>query len=676
MLISNLGFGLLIITLIVAIYSGIAAMIGVTRNARVWAESARAAAVLTFPLLSLSMLALAGLIVAGDYQVQYVYNVASNSMPFYLKLTAIWGGQSGSLLFWCWLLGLSAFLVALRSWHSDQDLLPWIILVIAITLIFFLSLVIFVENPFVRFWRTAGGSEMVALFQPAGALPLIPLDGRGMNPLLRHPGMVFHPPALYLGFVGFIIPYAYAIAALITNRSDDQWIRATRRWSLVAWLFLSLGLLLGSRWAYDVLGWGGYWGWDPVEVAALLPWISGTAFLHSIMMQEKRGLSKRWNMILMILTYSLVIFGTFLTRSGVFSSVHAFSQSAIGPLFFGFIALTLLISLVLLALRWRNLGADTQLQSPFSREGLFLMNNLVMMGLLIACLWGVIYPLISEIFTGQQVTMGPGYYESVAGPLFALLLLLKGIAPLTTWGAGSSRSLGKRLLWPALGSVVVVIVLMLFGVRQVAALVGLGFAALVIIATVLEYSRAVRGRSLRLKEALPHAFWRLTNLNRRRYGGFIIHLGVALMAVGIIGIELYQTQTQATLQNGQSVSLAGYTVTLQSISSWDSNDGRNVIAANLTVNRGARFIKQSTPRSDYFYDAQQTMTVPGVYSTLAGDLYIILADWNPIYTNQATFKIYYNPLINWLWIGGLIFMLGTLVAAWPPRKSTPLAEVA
>ena len=253
MLISNLGFGLLIITLIVAIYSGIAAMIGVTRNARVWAESARAAAVLTFPLLSLSMLALAGLIVAGDYQVQYVYNVASNSMPFYLKLTAIWGGQSGSLLFWCWLLGLSAFLVALRSWHSDQDLLPWIILVIAITLIFFLSLVIFVENPFVRFWRTAGGSEMVALFQPAGALPLIPLDGRGMNPLLRHPGMVFHPPALYLGFVGFIIPYAYAIAALITNRSDDQWIRATRRWSLVAWLFLSLGLLLGSRWAYDVL---------------------------------------------------------------------------------------------------------------------------------------------------------------------------------------------------------------------------------------------------------------------------------------------------------------------------------------------------------------------------------------------------------------------------------------
>ncbi|HQN45421.1 MAG TPA: cytochrome c biogenesis protein CcsA, partial [Anaerolineaceae bacterium] len=338
---------------------------------------ARAAAVLTFPLLSLSMLALAGLIVAGDYQVQYVYNVASNSMPFYLKLTAIWGGQSGSLLFWCWLLGLSAFLVALRSWRSDQDLLPWVILVIAITLIFFLSLVIFVENPFVRFWRTAGGSEMVALFQPAGALPLIPLDGRGMNPLLRHPGMVFHPPALYLGFVGFIIPYAYAIAALITNRSDDHWIRATRRWSLVAWLFLSLGLLLGSRWAYDVLGWGGYWGWDPVEVAALLPWISGTAFLHSIMMQEKRGLSKRWNMILMILTYSLVIFGTFLTRSGVFSSVHAFSQSAIGPLFFGFIAMTLLISLVLLALRWRNFGADAQLQSPFSREGLFLMNNLV-----------------------------------------------------------------------------------------------------------------------------------------------------------------------------------------------------------------------------------------------------------------------------------------------------------
>ncbi|HNT53956.1 MAG TPA: cytochrome c-type biogenesis CcmF C-terminal domain-containing protein, partial [Anaerolineaceae bacterium] len=467
--------------------------------------------------------------------------------------------------------------------------------------------------------------------------------------------------------VGFIVPYAYAIAALVANRTDDHWIRVTRRWSLAAWLFLSLGLLLGSRWAYDVLGWGGYWGWDPVEVAALLPWISGTAFLHSIMMQEKRGLSRRWNLLLMILTYALVILGTFLTRSGVFSSVHAFSQSAIGPLFFGFIAITLLVSLTLLVLRWRGLGAENQVESPFSREGLFLINNLVLMALLVACFWGVIYPLVSEIFTGRQVTMGPGYYESVAGPLFALLLLLKGIAPLTTWGVGSFRSLGKRLLWPGLAAAAMVVLLWFLGVRRPAALVGLGFAALVLVATLTEYARAVHHRSVRLQEVLPRAFWRLTNLNRRRYGGFIIHLGVALMAVGIVGIELYQTQTQATLQTGQSVSLAGYEVTLQSVSSWDSEDGRNIIATHLAISRGDRLITQRAPRSDYFYDAQQTMTVPGVYSTLAGDLYIILADWNPIYTNQATIKIYYNPLINWLWIGSLVFMLGTLLAVWPPH---------
>ena len=286
------------------------------------------------------------------------------------------------------------------------------------------------------------------MFQPAGTTLASMRDGHGLNPLLRHPGMIIHPPMLYLGFVSFVIPFAFAIAALVTGRTDDRWIRLTRRWTLVAWLFLSLGLLLGGRWAYDVLGWGGYWGWDPVEIAAFMPWLTGTAFLHSVMIQEKRGMLKHWNMVLIILTYCLVIFGTFLTRSGVLSSVHAFAQSAIGPLFFGFIGLTFIISLTLLLQRWDSLKSEAQMTSMLSREALFLLNNLLFMSILVVCFWGVIFPLISELFTGQKVTVGPPFYERATGPLFAGLLLLMGIAPLSAWRHSTAKTLGRAMWKP------------------------------------------------------------------------------------------------------------------------------------------------------------------------------------------------------------------------------------
>jgi len=376
-MIANLGYGALVITFLISLYGVIAAIYGVSKNVPTWVDSARNAMLLTFPLVTLAALCIIYLLVNGNYEVEFVAAVTSNSMPLYLRVTALWGGQAGSLVFWTWLMSAFASAVTLRKWDRDREFLPWVIVVSLLTLAFFLLLVIFFENPFARIWRVPLGQPVVAMFPPAGAELLIQADGRGLNPLLRHPGMIIHPPMLYLGFVSFVIPYAFAVAALVTGRTDDRWIRITRRWTLVAWLFLSLGLILGGRWAYDVLGWGGYWGWDPVEIAAFMPWLTGTAFLHSVMIQEKRGMLKHWNMVLIILTYDLVIFGTFLTRSGVLSSVHAFAQSAIGPLFFAFIGLTFIASLSLVLRRWNELKSEAHMTSMVSREALFLLNNLL-----------------------------------------------------------------------------------------------------------------------------------------------------------------------------------------------------------------------------------------------------------------------------------------------------------
>jgi cytochrome c-type biogenesis protein CcmF len=636
-----------------------------------WVESARSAMLLTWPLISVAAACLIGLLVTGDYQVEYVYNVTSSTMPIYLKITALWGGQAGSLLFWAWLMSAFASAVTLRRWQRDREFLPWVIVVSLVTLAFFLSLIVFVENPFVRFWQTGTGSQVTALIQPAGTTALIPADGRGLNPLLRHPGMIIHPPMLYLGFVSFVIPFAFAIAALVTGRTDDRWIRVTRRWTLIAWLFLSLGLVLGMRWAYDVLGWGGYWGWDPVENAALMPWLSGTAFLHSVMIQEKRGLFKRWNMILIVLTYSLVIIGTFLTRSGVLSSVHAFAQSAISPLFFGFISLTFLISLGLLLYRWNSLRSDGEMSSILSREALFLLNNFLFMAILAAVFWGVFFPIFSELLTNQKATVGPPYYKATTGPMFAGLLLLMGIAPLSAWGRSTWKTIGRAVWKPAALSLVLPVVLLITGMRSPFALLGLWLSALVGLVTLHEFWRGARARAKARGEILPVALWHLAGRNRRRYGGYIIHLGVVMMALGVIGIEMFQTQTQARLAVGQSLTLGGYTMKYDSLAQFTNTDGRDVARAVVTVTKPGAAPVELHPRRDYYPDAQQSMTIPGVRSTLEDDFYVILVDWEQISQGSATFKVFHNPLVNWMWIGGIVFILGTLVAAWPDPEPEP-----
>lgn len=670
-MIANLGYFTLVLTLILALYGAAAAYYGATQRKPTWIESGRHAMALTFPLTTIASLAIIYLLVSGNYHIKYVASVASEAMPTYLKVTALWGGQEGSLVFWAWLLAGFTSAVSIRKWDRDREFLPWVIVVGLVTLAFFISLVVFFENPFEGLWLAPNNQLITAMFQPAGTSAYFPPDGNGLNPLLRHPGMVVHPPLLYLGFVSFVIPFAFAIAALITGRSDDRWIRLTRRWTLVAWLFLSLGLILGGRWAYDVLGWGGYWGWDPVEIAAFMPWLTGTAFLHSVIIQEKRGMLKHWNMILIILTYSLVIFGTFLTRSGVLSSVHSFAASAIGPMFFGFIALTFAVSLALLIKRWGSLRSENQLDSMLSREALFLLNNLLFMGVLVVCFWGVLFPLISEIFTGQKVTVGPPFYERAVSPLWLALILLMGVAPLSAFGRVVWKRLGRSLWMPAVLSLVIPVTLLVGGMRHPAALIGYWFVAFVTIVTLYEFWRGALARRKRHGENVFLALWRLGARNRRRYGGYVIHLGVVIMAIGILGIEIFQSETQGTLARGEQISLGGYTMIYDSLTRFNTPDGREVTRAEISIAKDGRDLGQLYPRKDYYIVARQPMTIPGVYSTLEEDFYVLLVGWEPSGLGGATFKVYHNPQVNFVWSGGLIFIIGTMIAAWPDRDPAP-----
>ena len=667
-MLSNFGFGSLAIAFLVSIYGTAAAIYGARRKSPAWIESARLSMLLTWPLITLAAFSLVLLMLTNQFQVSYVYQVTSTTMPTYLKITALWGGQQGSLLLWCWLMAAFASAVTLRKWDRDSAFLPWVIVTSLVTLAFFLGLILFSQNPFTRYWIMPDGRQAVSLLQPAGAVAPIIQDGNGLNPLLRHPGMIIHPPMLYLGFVSFVIPFAFAIAALVTGRTDDRWIRITRRWTLVAWLFLSLGLVLGARWAYDVLGWGGFWGWDPVEISAFMPWLTGTAFLHSVMIQEKRGLFKRWNMILIIITYSLVIIGTFLTRSGMLSSVHAFAQSDIGPVFLAFIGVTFAISLGLLLWRWGRLDSEGQMTSLLSRESLFLVNNLLFVGIAVVCFWGVFYPIISELFTGQKVTVGPPFYTRATGPLFAALLLLMGVAPLSAWGRSTYRTLGRNIWKPFAVSLLVLAVLLVAGMRSFGGLLGFWLAALVLAVTVHEFWRAMWARHRRSGEGLPSALLHLVARNRRRYGGYTIHLGVVFMALGIIGMNLFQTQTQGTVAAGQSLQMGQYVITYKSLAQFPYTDGRTVTRAVVDISRNGKSIGEVYPRQDYYPDSQENMTIPGVRSSAEGDVYVILVGWEPVSSQGATFKIYDNPLINWLWFGAFVFIFGTLIAAWPDKE--------
>lgn len=651
-MIPDIGFATIIIALLTSIFAAGASIYGAWQSDQRWIESGRNAIFITFPLLLLSSLILVYLMWTNDFSVQYVAEVTSIDSPKYLKVTALWGSQAGSLLFWNLLLAAFTAISMRRKWYAQRELMPYAIAVAAITQIFFLFLTVTFENPFAR-------------------LDVVPLDGRGLNPLLRHPGMIIHPPMLYLGLVGFTVPYAFAMAALISGKLDDEWIHTTRRWTLVAWLFLSLGLILGGRWAYDVLGWGGYWGWDPVENASFMPWLAGTAFLHSVMIQEKRHMFKVWNMVLIIVTYLLVIFGTFIVRSGLVSSVHTFAESSIGWFFFGFIAIMILFSVYWLLKRQKVLAAENRLESLLSREAAFLFNNFLIMAILAAVFLGVNFPILTELVSDDKITVGPPYYEKVVGPLFGILVLLMGVAPLTMWHRSLIKNLKNGIKIPAVIMLLVVITAVALGVRDLWALFGMAVVVLSTQLTLLEFWKAARAR-MRRGENFFTALGQLFVRNQRRYGGYMIHMGVLVMAFGVIGIEFFQQETQLQLQIGDSIGLGKYEAVFQGMSRYEGQDDLVVTEASFDLYKSGNLIGTLSPKNNLYTRTRQPMTIPDVRSTPLEDFYLLLVNWEGIGSDEATFKAYLNPLINWVWAGGAIFIIGTLIAAWPDTVKVPV----
>jgi cytochrome c-type biogenesis protein CcmF len=671
-MIADVGLIALIIAFVLSVYGTALSAYGGLKNRPVWVESARNAALLVFPVLTISILVVSCLLYTMDFSLAYVADVSSRAMSPFLRVTALWGGQQGSVLFWAWIMAGFVMLVVVRKWGRDRELMPFVVAVSMLTTAFFIGVVVFITNPFDRLWHFPGANELTtALFQPAGAMPYTPEDGQGLNPLLRHFGMIGHPPTTYIGFTGFVIPYAFAMAALITGKSgEDEWIRTTRRWTLVAWIFLSIGLILGGRWAYDVLGWGGFWGWDPVENAMFLPWVTGTAFLHSVMMTEKRGMLKKWNIVLIILTYSLTLFGTFITRTGVISSVHAFAKSALGPAFFIFIGLTFLGSLSLLFYRWNSLRSEHHLESLISRETVFVLQNMLFLAVAFAVFWGTVFPLISELATGTKITVGPPYFKQVTGPLFFVLVFLMGTAPLFAWRHQSVQKLGRAVLTPFLISLVITLVWGYLHRMHPWSIFGLWLVTFVVSAILMEFWKGIQARRSSRGENSLIALGKLFGRSQRRYGGYIIHLGVVMIALGVIGDAHFKEEVQGTVSEGDTLKLGSYSLHFDGLVGYPGSDGREVVEATTHLYKDDRFIRALQPRRDFFVIQEQPVTVPGVYSTLGEDVYALLLGWEMAGSTLATFRIYINPLINWIWAGGVVLILGMLIAIWPTREGS------
>lgn len=650
-MLADLGYASIVMAFGAAVYTLVAALIGVLAKRPRWVASARNATLVVLPLLVVACLLLLVALLTDDYSIEYVSRVTNRATPTIFKITAVWGGQAGSLLLWNLFMAIY-FAAVVWIKREEKQLMPYVLIVGALTQSFFLLLTAFPENPFLL-------------------NALIPPDGRGLSPLLRHPLMIIHPPLLYLGYTGFVIPYAFAMAALMAGRLDDGWIRTTRRWTLTAWLFLSLGLILGGRWAHDVLGWGGYWAWDPVENAALMPWLAGTAFLHSVMIQEKRGMFKMWNIFLIILTYLLVVYGTLIVRTGLLKSVHAFAQSEIQWHFFTFTAVMIILSTFWATYRAQDLRSRNYLHSFLSREAAFLYNNFAVLAILAVIFVFTNYSLLSELFTGQEYGVGETTYEAALGPLFAILLLLMGVAPLTMWYRTSLARLGNMSRWPAICATILVVLLVVFGVRPVGALLGLWIVFFSAILTVWEYVRGVQAR-VGKGESWPVALATLFQRNQRRYGGYLIHLGVIVMAFGIIGTEFFQQQTQIFLQVGERATLGNYVLEFRGARGYEDN-GLSVVEGTADVyTTDGRFLKTLHPYTQVFADGQG-MTIPDTRSNMLEEFYILLVNWEGVSAQSATIRMYLTPLINWVWTGGIIFIIGTLIAAWPDPLDEKLA---
>lgn len=678
-MLAEIGLASLALALLLALYAAAACLLGIRAGSEALLRSGRNAALLTFPALLLATATLVVALLTEQYQMSYVWSVTDPQTPAIYRFTALWGSQRGSLLFWSLLLSLFTFGAISLNWRSEGRLMPYAIATMMATLAFFLGLSLLLENPFERWWILPDMPESrqvveTALIPPGAIAPAmenLAASATGLNPLLRHFGMIIHPPMLYLGFVGFTIPFAFALAALASGDLSTGWIKATRRWTLIAWVFLSLGLILGGRWAYDVLGWGGYWGWDPVENAAFLPWLVGTAFIHSVMIQEKRGMLKTWNMALVIATFSAVMFGTFATRSGVIESVHSFARSEVGFPMLAFWALMTLIALTLLLKRWQRgeLRGEHQFANILSRETMFVLNNVIFIALFAAIFWGSFgLPIISELFMGVEVTIGPATFEFFVVPLFIAMYILMGIAPLSAWGATSARRLGRALTMPFSLTIFSVLLLMIAGTGALVSILGYGVVLFAGYVALFEIYRGARARHRGLNERWMRAVTALFRRNQRRYGGYIVHLGVTVIGIGVIGSTVFQTEVQHTLARGEIIAIKDYGLRYDEYIRAQAVDGRMMNIAELTVLRNGAQVARIRPRVDDYPD--MPMTIAGAHSTLENDFYVLLIGGN---RERATFRIYINPLVNLVWWGGIVLIIGTVIAAYP--KVVPARRV-
>ena len=601
-------------------------------------RSGRRAVWVVCALTLLATLLLVRVLVKRDFSFRYVAEHTSLDLPAHYAVSSLWAGQEGSLLLW--LLILSAYGAAFL-WCYRKRVDPFydaVAMVVSAVMVFFTGLLSFVCSPF-------------------RVLATPPADGNGLNPLLQDPGMMIHPPILYIGYVGFIIPFAFGMAVLLMNRTGTRWIEEVRRWTLFNWMFLGFGVLLGGRWAYVELGWGGYWGWDPVENASLMPWLVGTAFLHSVMIEQRRGMLKTWNVVLIVLTFELSMFGTFLTRSGVLTSVHSFAESNIGPWFLGFILISSTIATALILYRKALLESENRLDAVVSREGSFLFNNVLFVALTFATFLGTTFPVVSEAVTGAKISVSAPFFNRVNVPIALVLLLLTGIGPVLSWKRATASVLQRNFVIPAIVGVLATLVSMPFGVQGLYPIVCVFGSAFVVATVVMEFARGIQARR-DVEPPSPVALLHLVQKNKRRYGGYIVHLGVVLIFVGVLGSSVFQKEAHAPLRKGETLAIGSYNLTLLGIQEKQVANAMHT-RAELHVERDGKRLPLMYPAKALYFKGQQPMTEVALLQTPAEDLYVILGGVNE--DGSASIQSYINPLVSLVWLGGVVMVLGTIV---------------
>jgi cytochrome c-type biogenesis protein CcmF len=646
----HLGSLALLLAFCIAIYSALASVVGRIKRKPFLVVSGQRGVYAVWVLVTLAAGILVHALMTSDFRFAYVAEHSNRAMPLLYKYAAWWGGQEGSLLLWSWLLATYSMVVAFTNRRRHRDFMPYVTGVLMTIQIFFLVMNNFVANAF----------TMVTMDGRITALA----DGNGLNPLLQYPAMAIHPPMLYLGYVGFAVPFAFAIGSLITRQAGDSWIFTTRRWTLVTWLFQSTGVMLGMAWAYHVLGWGGYWGWDPVENASLLPWISGTAYLHSVMMQEKKGMMKIWNIVLISTTFFLCILGTFLTRSGIVQSVHAFGTSNIGKYFVGFLAIGIAATIFLILERLDYLKSEAQLESVVSRESSFLFNNLILLASCFAVLWGTLFPVISATFSGDQISLDADWYNRLMVPIGLFLLFLTGVGPLFSWRKTSVESLRRNFQWPGVASVVLVAALIAAGMRSFYALISFGFCLFVALTVFAEFYKGSKSIAAKNDMNFLRAAVELTHRNTRRYGGYIVHMGIVLMFIGFTG-QAFQSKDVKELNKGDSFKIGRYDLRMVDLEHGE-NDNYQFDRATLDVLSNGEDLGFLRPEKRMYKASRQPTSEVALRIRPNEDLYLNFAGMSDD-NQRAVIQAYVNPLVSWVWLGGLVLIGGTLICLVPAK---------